>query len=332
MDIQVQKYGIGIINTVERMDSSGPLDCSVSSDSLQYDFLPLQEAKEKKKYAKFIKNNLFFYKENMVCGSSYFLYVPPLQKGRLDIFLKAEFPAQGVLLLAIDKDTSIDIVEHSDFKAMAEVYVDIVAISGSRVEYTKQVDANEFQVQTSHRAKIMAESSVTWNEYIKSTKNALVNVESYLEQPGATSHTKSIIYSLKEGVCDVKHEVFHNSVMTNSHISAAGIAKDESKNIYRSCIDIKEGAKRSSGHQKAQFLQLSPKAEVDAVPALQVECHEVFCSHGVSITRCKPEDIFYITSRGIESTQAENILERAHVCSIIDSMNSTAQAEFDQLL
>ena len=332
MNTQIQKYGIGIFNTLENIDYSAVLGCNVTSDSVNFDFLPLKKAREEKKYGKFIKNNVFFEQNEEAFAEYSFLYIPKSESGRVDIEFSATVSSSAYILIAIDNDAQVDIVEHYNSPPGIHVQVDLVAIAGSHVEYIKDVRKRNAQIQTCHRAKIMAGSSVIWNEYIESHHNTIARTQSYLKQPGANSQIKSIIYSKEKGIADVVHNMFHLAAMTTSNIQTAGLAKDESKGIYRSNIYIDAGAVKASGHQKAHFLQLSSKSEVDAVPQLEVHCHDVVCTHGVSITRYKPEHIFYMRSKGIEDKEAEKMLELGHVRAILDTMSMTAQSTFENIL
>ena len=60
-----------------------------------------------------------------------------------------------------------------------------------------------------------------------------------------------------------------------------------------------------------QALLLSPDAEVDTKPELEIFADDVKCSHGATVGELDAEQLFYLRSRGIPDAEARAILVRA---------------------
>jgi Fe-S cluster assembly protein SufD len=53
---------------------------------------------------------------------------------------------------------------------------------------------------------------------------------------------------------------------------------------------------------------LSDQAKAEAVPELEILSDDVKCSHAASISRIPAEHLFYLQSRGLNQTQAEELV------------------------
>jgi Fe-S cluster assembly protein SufD len=60
-----------------------------------------------------------------------------------------------------------------------------------------------------------------------------------------------------------------------------------------------------------EALLLSPDAEIDSKPELEIFADDVKCSHGATIGAIDPEQMFYLRSRGIPEAEARAMLIRA---------------------
>jgi Fe-S cluster assembly protein SufD len=63
----------------------------------------------------------------------------------------------------------------------------------------------------------------------------------------------------------------------------------------------------------AQALMLSPDAEFDSKPELEIYADDVICGHGSTSAEIDPEHIFYCRSRGIPEPEARALLIEAFV-------------------
>ena len=56
---------------------------------------------------------------------------------------------------------------------------------------------------------------------------------------------------------------------------------------------------------------LSPEAQMNAKPELEICADDVVCGHGATVGSLDPEQIFYLGSRGIPKSEAESMLLEA---------------------
>jgi Fe-S cluster assembly protein SufD len=53
---------------------------------------------------------------------------------------------------------------------------------------------------------------------------------------------------------------------------------------------------------------LSDEAEANSLPGLEIQANDVRCTHGATSARIDAEQEFYLESRGINPTQAQELL------------------------
>jgi len=60
--------------------------------------------------------------------------------------------------------------------------------------------------------------------------------------------------------------------------------------------------------QTNKNLLLSDKARIDTKPQLEIFADDVKCAHGAAVGQIDPEELFYLTARGITPELGRNLL------------------------
>ena len=63
---------------------------------------------------------------------------------------------------------------------------------------------------------------------------------------------------------------------------------------------------------------LSKQARADSIPGLEIEAHEVRCTHGSTTSQMDAEEIFYLQSRGIPSEPATKLIVEGFFVPVLD--------------
>lgn len=116
-------------------------------------------------------------------------------------------------------------------------------------------------------------------------------------------------YKANQTLTDISCEVHHKADKTKSSINIRGIAEVEGKIISRSNIYVAEDIKGVDGEEKVKFLFVVDEdgkaGEIDAIPNLDINSHEVKVSHAMSISKIKNSDIWYAGLHGFSEKEAE---------------------------
>lgn len=131
---------------------------------------------------------------------------------------------------------------------------------------------------------------------------------SSLLAPHASSSNVGVMLLSASQQLDAHQSVRHIAPRTRSSLLSRGCLGGQSKCIYRGLIRMEKSATMSKGKQACDLLLLSPQAEADPVPALEILNSDVSCSHAATVGRLDEEKLFYIASRGVSDAVARSMV------------------------
>ena len=120
---------------------------------------------------------------------------------------------------------------------------------------------------------------------------------------------------------DCVNIVTHAARDTRSRQTARAIASDSSRVIFNSKVIVNAGAKGADSKQSCRGLLLSPSAEIDTRPQLEIHADEVKCAHGATTGRLDPDMLFYMLSRGLDRETAQSLLVFAFLADVLTGMS-----------
>jgi Fe-S cluster assembly protein SufD len=102
---------------------------------------------------------------------------------------------------------------------------------------------------------------------------------------------------------------------------------DQSKAVFSGIIKVEEQAQQTDAYQTNRNLLLSPEAEADSLPGLEILANEVKCSHGATIGEIDEDQLFYLLSRGISKASAEELLVNGFLDEVLKRLNNEEIAD-----
>ncbi len=108
-----------------------------------------------------------------------------------------------------------------------------------------------------------------------------------------------------------------------------GVLGGRSRGVFNGKALIREGADGSSVRQSNANLLLSPLAEMDTKPELEIYADEVEASHGATVGQLDDSALFYMRSRGIDEGQARMMLTSAFCKSVVDRIDPAVVSRAD---
>ncbi len=153
---------------------------------------------------------------------------------------------------------------------------------------------------------------------------ARAEVHTELTGPGATVHLNAA--QLLTGVqhADITTVVRHAAPHGTSRQTVKHVLTGRSRGVFQGRIEVARHAQKTDGYQMNQALLLSPDAEIDCKPELEIFADDVKCSHGATVGELDPEQLFYLRSRGIPDSEARAILVRAFLTEAIEAVTHAA--------
>ena len=113
---------------------------------------------------------------------------------------------------------------------------------------------------------------------------------------------------------DGKRHVDHHTRIEHAHPRGVsreyyrGILADTARGVFTGRIRVAPGAVRTDAVQRTDSLLLSPRAETDARPELEIYADDVKCAHGATVGQLDEDALFYLRSRGLDEGDARNVL------------------------
>ena len=99
-----------------------------------------------------------------------------------------------------------------------------------------------------------------------------------------------------------------------------GVLDGRARGIFQGKIIVRPDAQKTDGKQMAQALMLSPDAEFDSKPELEIYADDVVCGHGTTSAELDADLLFYCKSRGIPENEARALLIESFIGEAIDKI------------
>ncbi len=123
---------------------------------------------------------------------------------------------------------------------------------------------------------------------------------------------------------DVRHGLPHCS----SRERFKGILYGKGRAVFDGLVYVARDAQKTDAEMSNRNLILSPNAEVDTKPQLEIYADDVKCSHGTTVGQIEPEMLFYLRSRGISASIARRMLCLGFAGEIIEALGSEALRDY----
>jgi Fe-S cluster assembly protein SufD len=329
------KYGIGIgadysdVN-FDQLEFKEGLD--ISSEIGKVYSLKQAGKKEKlqKKLDKFaffdlnqIRSNKFFAKNALDYTDAYFLHIT--EDTKLDEFQLLELSQRarnslGYLFVLVEPNCQVKLIEHTEAKNYLGLIVDLVVAENSNCEYIIN-QKNKDYTFTSRQSFIHKDASITWFDFNFGSRKIKSSISNQLLEQGSEANIYGAFFGNEDQQMDLYNRTVHKSQNTDSDMKVKGILDDDAKGIYRGLVKVAEFGANSQGYQKEDTLLLSEDAEISSVPDLEIANNEVMCSHGVTTSKIKKEDLFYLQSRGMDLKDAKEMFVLGHVSEVLEKID-----------
>lgn len=219
-------------------------------------------------------------------------------------------------------------------KISANFVVEVIAKPGSKVKFAA-IDRLGENVSTymNRRAHVMRDASVDWALGIMNDGDVIADFDSDLAGVGSHSEVKVVAISSGRQVQGIDTRVTNMAPHSVGNILQHGVIRERGTLTFNGIGHILKGAKGADAQQESRVLMLSDKARGDANPILLIDEFEVTAGHAASAGRLDPEELYYLMSRGIPQKEAERLVTRGFLGSVITAIPVKAvQDEFVEVI
>ena len=141
-----------------------------------------------------------------------------------------------------------------------------------------------------------------------------------LQSPGSECVMDGLYVVSDTQVVDHHTIVDHAKPHCNSSETYKGVLLGQSQAVFEGKVIVEVGAQKTDAKQLNQNLMLSSEAKINTAPQLEIRANDVKCTHGATIGKLDPNQVFYLRSRGIDLKTAQRILITAYAGEIISKI------------
>jgi Fe-S cluster assembly protein SufD len=114
--------------------------------------------------------------------------------------------------------------------------------------------------------------------------------------------------------------VTHDAVGCESRQVFKKVLRNGAVGVFQGKILVKQGAQKTDGYQISQSLLLDEDAQFLAKPELEIYADDVACSHGSTSGAIDETALFYLRSRGMPLSEAQDLLVLAFLAEAIEEI------------
>lgn len=137
---------------------------------------------------------------------------------------------------------------------------------------------------------------------------AKTDVGATLAGEGAESEILGVAMGAGTQQLDHHTEHRHLAGRTRSNLDAKVVLTGGARSAYTGLIRIAPDAAGCEAYQENRNLLLSPDARAESIPELEILNEDVRCTHGATVAPLDPEQLFYLSSRGLPRGQAQRLI------------------------
>lgn len=141
-----------------------------------------------------------------------------------------------------------------------------------------------------------------------------------MQEPGAQCNLMGAYCLSGRQHVDNFTTVVHSAPHCSSNEHYKGVLDRRSRAVFHGRIRVAPDAQQTDAQQANNTLLLSPDAEIDTKPQLEIYANDVKCSHGATIGNLDEQAMFYLKSRGIDGDKARLMLIRAFVDEVLEAV------------
>lgn len=240
----------------------------------------------------------------------------------------------------------------------------VVVEEGASVHYIEGCSAPKYGSQALHAglveifvqpcAKCRYSSVENWSRdtYNLNTKRAIVQKDAVMEWVGGNMGSgTTMLYPCSmlvgEGArCDhfgiafanagqwqdTGAKVHHLAPHTSSSVINKSISKGGGKAVYRGQLKVGPRAHDCTASVQCDALLLDDLSRTDTIPDMQIRHNDITIAHEATVGKLSPEDIFYLTSRGITEEHARAMIVNGFIEPIVRQLPLEYAVEMNRLI
>ena len=229
-------------------------------------------------------------------------------------------------LVVIEEGAEAEVWEHSgsasdETDALLNSVVELHVGQAATLRYVSTQDISERAwIFSSQRAQVERDGRLDWTALGFGSGRGKVRMETNLAGPGSEARVTGGYAGGPGQHLDYDTTQEHAAPNTNSDLAFRGVLAAGSTAVWRGMIRVDPGAQGTDAFQESRNLLLSPDAHADAIPGLEIEADDVRCTHAAAIAQIDKDQLFYLTSRGLDPAAAKALIIEGFLESLVERL------------
>jgi Fe-S cluster assembly protein SufD len=229
-------------------------------------------------------------------------------------------------LIVLEEGAEAEVWEHSgsvsdETDALLNSVVELHVGQAATLRYVSTQDISERAwIFSSQRAQVERDARLDWTALGFGSARGKVRMETNLAGPGSEARVTGGYASGPGQHLDYDTTQEHSAPNTFSDLAFRGVLAAGSTAVWRGMIRVDPGAQGTDAFQESRNLLLSTEAHADAIPGLEIEADDVRCTHAAAIAQIDRDQLFYLTSRGLDSATAKQVIIEGFLESLVERL------------
>ncbi len=229
-------------------------------------------------------------------------------------------------LIVLEEGAEAEVWEHwsspgDEIDAMLNSVVELSVGQAATLRYVNTQDISERAwIFATQRAQVERDGRLDWAALGFGSARGKVRMETKLAGPGSEARVTGGYAGGPGQHLDYDTTQEHAAPNTNSDLAFRGVLAAGATAVWRGMIKVDPGAQQTDAFQESRNLLLSTEAHADAIPGLEILADDVRCTHAAAIAQIDKEQLFYLTSRGLDPALAKSLIIEGFLESLVERL------------
>ena len=229
-------------------------------------------------------------------------------------------------LIVLEEGAEAEVWEHwsspaDGVDAMLNSVVELSVGQAATLRYVNTQDISEDAwIFATQRAEVQRDGRLDWAALGFGSARGKVRMETKLAGPGSEARVTGGYAGGPGQHLDYDTTQEHAAPNTNSDLAFRGVLAAGATAVWRGMIKVDPGAQQTDAFQESRNLLLSTEAHADAIPGLEILADDVRCTHAAAIAQVDKEQLFYLTSRGLDEAAAKGLIIEGFLEALVERL------------
>ena len=195
--------------------------------------------------------------------------------------------------------------------------VELVALDGAEIRYStvqnwypgnEKGEGGIYNFVTKRGKCQGKKSRISWTQVEAGSAITWKYPSCILQGEGSSGAFYSVALTQHKMQADTGTKMIHIGKNTKSTIISKGISADDSVNSYRGQVKILPSAKGARNFSQCDSMLVGKKSSAHTYPVIEIQNKSAVVEHEAATSRVNEEQLFYLTSRGLDMESAISLL------------------------